>query len=95
MTERVFQAKFIKKLRKKGWEVLKNDANLHKGIPDLLVLSPFGECFFVEVKQSAKAERTSLQIWWSKRLKDMGQWHFWLYPENEKEVLTKMGFYDN
>ena len=90
MKENEYQAKLIKKLKKRFPEsyVIKEDASYIQGIPDLLVLykDKWGT---LEVKASAKAAHQPNQDYHVKRMNDMSFSSF-ICPETEKEVLDEM-----
>jgi hypothetical protein len=85
--ESKFQAELIKTLKKMfpGCIVLKNNAGLRTGIPDLVVLWN-DRWAFLEVKRSAKATARPLQPHYVARAQEMSFGAF-IYPENEEEVL--------
>lgn len=90
MTENVYQAKLIKKLKKMfpGCEILKNDAGYRQGILDLTIL--FEERWaMLEPKASATASLRPNQQYFVDKLNKMSFASF-IFPENEKEVLTAL-----
>lgn len=90
MTENVYQAKLIKKLKKMfpGCEILKNDAGYRQGILDLTIL--YQERWaMLEPKASAKASLRPNQQYFVEKLNQMSFASF-IFPENEKEVLTAL-----
>ena len=90
MTENRYQAGLIKKLEKMfpGCEILKNDSGYRQGILDLTILwGPFWG--MLEVKASEKARERPNQGYFVKKLNEMSFASF-IYPENEKEVLTAL-----
>ena len=90
MTENVYQAKLIRKLKRMfpGCEVLKNDPNYVQGILDLtLFWGPYWA--MLEVKASSTSRERPNQSYYVNRLNDMSFAAF-IYPENEEEVLTAL-----
>ena len=90
MTESAYQARLIRKLKKKfpGCEVLKNDPNYVQGILDLTLF--YGPCWaMLEVKASATSAERPNQAYYVERLNNMSFAAF-IYPENEEEVLTAL-----
>lgn len=88
--ENAYQAKLKKKIYEllPGCCILKNDANLVQGIPDLLVLY-YGKYAMLEVKRSANEPHQPNQDYYV----DMfDKWAFaaFIFPENEKEVLDAL-----
>lgn len=86
-TEREYQAKIIKKLKKMfpNCEVFKMDAGYRQGFPDLLIL--WDEFWAsLEVKLSPSSNAQPNQDYYIKKLDEMS-FAAYIYPENEKEVL--------
>lgn len=90
MAENAYQAKLIKKLYKlfPGCEILKNDSGYRQGILDLTILwGPFWA--MLEVKASETAKERPNQGHFVKKMNSMSFASF-IYPENEKEVLSAL-----
>lgn len=90
MAENRYQAKLIKQLKEMfpGCEVLKNDPGYKQGILDLTILwGPFWA--MLEVKASEKAKERPNQSYFVEKLNGMSFASF-IYPENEKEVLSAL-----
>jgi hypothetical protein len=90
MTENVYQAKLIRKLKRTfpGCEVLKNDPNYVQGILDLTLF--YGPCWaMLEVKASATSAERPNQAYYVEQMNNMSFAAF-IYPENEEEVLTAL-----
>jgi len=49
-TERALQAYFIKECKKIGWLARKTETPGHRGWPDVTVIKPGGEVWFIEFK---------------------------------------------
>lgn len=90
MLERDYQKKLIKKLEVKfpGCVILKNDAQLKQGIPDLLVLYS-NKWAALEVKTSATAHHQPNQDYKVERMDEMSYASF-IYPENEEQVFKEL-----
>lgn len=71
-----------------GAVVLKNDAALQQGIPDLTVLW-YDNWALLEVKRSAKEPYQPNQAWFVARATEMS-FGATIYPENKWEVLNAM-----
>lgn len=87
MTESQFQAKLIKRLGDlfPGCVVMKNDANLQQGIPDLTIL--YRERWaMLEVKASPRAAQQPNQQHFVSHFDEMS-FAAIIHPENEEEVL--------
>lgn len=90
MLERDYQKKLVKKLKDifPGCIVIKNDAQLKQGIPDLLVLYE-DKWVALEVKQSADASHRPNQDHYVWKMNTMSYASF-IYPENEEKIFSEM-----
>ena len=90
MLERDYQRKLVKKLKEKfpGCIVVKNDAQLKQGIPDLLILFK-DKWVALEVKNSSNASHQPNQDGYVERMNDMSYASF-IFPENEEEVFKEL-----
>lgn len=90
MLERDYQKKLVKKLKDifPGCYVIKNDAQLKQGIPDLLVLYK-NKWVALEVKQSETASHRPNQDYNVERMNEMSYAAF-IYPENEEKIFSQM-----
>lgn len=88
--ERYFQRKLIKTIKSMfpGCYVMKTNANVIQGFPDLLIL--FKDRWAVlECKRSADASRRPNQEYYIDILGKMSYAAF-IYPENRKEILNEL-----
>lgn len=90
MLERDYQKKLITKLKATfpGCVVLKNDAQLKQGIPDLLILYK-NKWAALEVKNSSTASHRPNQDYNVERMDKMSYASF-IYPENESDVFKDL-----
>ena len=90
MLERDYQKKLVQKLKTvfPGCMVLKNDAQLKQGIPDLLVLFK-DKWAGLEVKKSENASHRPNQDYNVERMNDMSYAAF-IYPENEEKIFSEL-----
>ena len=90
--EAAYQASLKPKIdaRLPGCFIMKNDANLVQGIPDLLILY-YGKWAMLEVKRSAKEPHQPNQDYY---VDLFNTWAFaaFIYPENEEEVLDALQY---
>lgn len=56
------------------------------GVPDRIILLPRGQILFVELKRSRKCSGSSMQIWWARKLQDLGFTHVWV--KSHEDVLA-------
>ena len=90
MLEKDFQSKLIKelKLRFPGCIILKNDAELRPGIPDLLILYD-QHWAALECKRETDSSRRPLQEYYITKMNMMSYASF-IFPENKMEVLDEL-----
>lgn len=90
MTERQYQAKLIRKLEQMFPDclILKNDSGLKQGILDLLILWR-DKWASLEIKASPDAAVQPNQDYYVEKLDGMS-FAAYIYPENEKEVLSAL-----
>ena len=90
MRENQFQAKLIKEIKTLMPDsiVLKNDAGLKQGIPDILVLRG-NKWAALECKRSEKAKHRPNQDYYVDKMDSMSFAAF-VYPENKQEVLNAL-----
>lgn len=90
MLERDYQKKLVKKLKDifPGCIVVKNDAQLKQGIPDLLVLFK-DKWVALEVKKSESASHRPNQDYNVERMNNMSYAAF-IYPENEEKIFSEL-----
>lgn len=88
--ERDYQKGLVKRLKDRfpGCYVIKNDAQLKQGIPDLLVLFK-DKWVALEVKKSKDASHRPNQDYHVERMNDMSYASF-IFPENEEQVFKEM-----
>ena len=70
-SEKVLEAKFRKECESHGWMALKLLPQMHRGLPDRLVLVEFGITFFAEIKTTGK-KPTILQLHCHDTLRQLG-----------------------
>lgn len=88
--EREYQKRLVKKLKLifPGCYVIKNDAQLKQGIPDLLVLFN-NKWVALEVKRSESASHQPNQDLHVERMNKMSYAAF-IYPENEEKIFSEL-----
>lgn len=85
-SEKTLEARLQKEIRKRGGMALKLLSQLHRGLPDRLVLMPGGWCFFVELKSTGK-KPTKLQAHCHQLLEKLG---FTIWVVDSTEGLNVM-----
>ena len=82
-SEKTLEAKFRKACEDKGWMAIKLLSQLHRGLPDRMVLAPFGLTFFAEIKTTGERP-TKLQKHCHAQLRELG---FQVYVIDSTESL--------
>jgi hypothetical protein len=64
------------------------------GVPDRIVLLPGGRVVFVELKRPAGGRLSKMQLWWMKKLQELGFRHYVIYNHEDlaafkEKELTK------
>jgi len=90
MIESNYQAKLVKKLKLifPGCIVMKNDAQLKQGIPDLTILYK-DKWACLEVKKSQTAKHRPNQDYNIEKMNNMSYAAF-IYPENEEKIFSEL-----
>ena len=57
------------------------------GVPDRIILLPGARIIFVELKRPDGGKRTSMQIWWSRKLEGLGFPHRWVQSHEDIKGL--------
>lgn len=70
-SEKDLEAKFRRECESHGWMALKLLPQMHRGLPDRLVLAEFGITFFAEIKTTGK-KPTILQLHCHETLRKLG-----------------------
>ena len=70
-SEKVLEEKLRKEVESHGWMALKLLSQLHRGLPDRLILAEFGITFFAEIKTTGK-KPTRLQKHCHELLRKLG-----------------------
>lgn len=53
------------------------------GVPDRIVLLPGGRVVFVELKRPAGGRMSKMQVWWMKKLRELGFRHYVIYNRED------------
>lgn len=90
MTENQYQARLIKKIKRRfpGCQLLKNDPGYQQGMLDWILLFD-GFWASLEIKASSTAKVQPNQKYFVKKLDEMSFAAF-IHPENEDEVLDAL-----
>ena len=90
MLERDYQRNLVKKLKQifPGCIVMKNDAQLKQGVPDLTILYK-DKWACLEVKKSENSSHRPNQDYNVEKLNGMSYAAF-IYPENEEKIFSEL-----
>lgn len=93
LTEAQYQAKLKKKLKEAFPDaiIFKVDptASGIQGFPDLIVLQD-NKWAALEVKENEKASHQPNQDYYVDRIRKMGNYASFIFPQNEKEVISEL-----
>lgn len=70
-SEKTLEARLRREVEKLGGKALKLSAQMHRGLPDRLILMPRGRAYFAEIKTTGK-KPTRLQEKCHRELRDLG-----------------------
>jgi Holliday junction resolvase len=70
-SEKTLEARLVREIEARGGMALKYTSQFHRGIPDRIVLLPYGLIYFVELKSTGK-KPTKLQTHALRQLFDLG-----------------------
>ena len=90
-SEKTLEAKLRKGVEKRGGMALKLSAQLHRGLPDRLILMPGGRAYFAEIKTTGK-KPTKLQEKCHRELRALG-FTVWVVDSTQRleNFLTIIG----
>lgn len=77
--EKDIEAKLVNIVKRHGGLCLKWICPGWAGVPDRIVLLPYGRVIFVELKRPEGGVLSARQKWWAKKLIDLGfpYWQIW------------------
>lgn len=87
LLEKDIERRLVREIKKRGGRCLKWVSPGAAGVPDRIVLMPYGNMYFVELKRPQGGERAALQSYWERELTRLGYRHVWL---NTQEQLDKL-----
>lgn len=90
--EKILEAKLRKAVETRGGQALKLTSQLHRGLPDRLVLMPGGHTYFAEIKTTGKRP-TKLQQAVHRDLKALGFDVF--VVDSQKSLETMLSWLDD
>ena len=70
-SEKTLEARLVREIEARGGMALKYTSQYHRGIPDRIVLMPYGRIYFVELKSTGKTP-TKLQVHAMRQLQERG-----------------------
>lgn len=81
--EKELEQALVKMVNRHGGLCLKWVCPGWAGVPDRMILLPGGIVIFVELKRPKGGQRSPMQIWWSRKLRDLGFLHFWVQKQED------------
>ena len=90
-SEKTLEARLRREVEKRGGMALKLSAQLHRGLPDRLILMPGGRAYFAEIKTTGK-KPTKLQEKCHRELRSLG-FTVWVVDSTQRleNFLTIIG----
>ena len=87
-SEKNLEARLVREIERRGGMALKYTSQYHRGIPDRVILMPYGRIYFVELKSTGK-KPTKLQAHAIDEINSLGfpAWIIDSTPELERLLL--------
>ena len=87
-SEKTLEARLVREIEARGGMALKYTSQYHRGIPDRIILMPYGRIYFVELKSTGK-KPTKLQRHAIEKINELGYpaWIIDNTPELERLLL--------
>ena len=86
--EKDIEHKLRKKVEALGGRCLKWVCPGWSGVPDRIVLLPYGRICFVETKRPKGGKLSKLQLWWSAELHRLGFGYVVIWDEKDLETFV-------
>ena len=81
-SEKTLEARLVREIEARGGMALKYTSQYHRGIPDRIILMPYGRIYFVELKSTGKRP-TKLQMHAMRQLQERG-FIAWVVDDTQK-----------
>lgn len=88
--EKEIEMSLVKMVKRHGGMCLKWVCPSWAGVPDRIILLPGGRVMFVELKRSKTSTVSAMQVWWSKKLRDLGFVHKWVKCHEDVTALESV-----
>ena len=88
-SEKTLEARLRREVEKLGGMALKLSAQMHRGLPDRLILMPGGKAFFAEIKTTGK-KPTLLQQKCHRELRALG---FFVWVVDSSETVSDLIYF--
>lgn len=90
VVEKDIEQKLRKKVEALGGRCLKWVCPGWAGVPDRIVLLPFGRICFVETKRPKGGKLSKLQLWWGDELHRLGFGHYVIWDEKDLSCFLEL-----
>ena len=88
--EKDIEKSLVQMVRQHGGLCLKWVCPSWVGVPDRIILLPGGRVMFVELKRSKTSSVSAMQVWWARKLKDLGFVHRWVKCPEDVAALESV-----
>lgn len=88
--ERDIERKLRTLVERRGGICLKLVCPGWAGVPDRIVLLPGGRALFVELKRPQGGKVSKLQLWWAKRLHQLGFYHWIIWNAEDLDRFEEL-----
>lgn len=85
--EKDIERKLVAMVKRRGGLCLKWVCPGWAGVPDRIVLLPGGRVVFVELKRPEGGQMSRLQVWWMKKLQELGFRHYVIWDKRDLELF--------
>lgn len=88
--EKDIEQKLVSMVKRHGGYCLKWVCPSSVGVPDRIVLLPYGQVIFVELKRPKGGRLSPMQKWWAKKLVSLGFSHWVIWDTEELELFERV-----
>lgn len=85
--EKEIEQKLVDMVKRHGGLCLKWVCPGWLGVPDRICLLPGGHVIFAELKRPGGGKHSAMQVWWARKLNQLGFLHLWVKCEEDIAAL--------